>query len=79
LLNVNNLPLISYEFSYETREYRSTLTIDETNYGHTGPYSCQFIKIEKFDEDVVKVSFNLFVNGEKMFTFNKVIIVKLLN
>ncbi len=65
----NYVPLITYEFSYITLEYRSTLTIDKTNSSHTGSYFCQYIKIETSDADVVKVSFNLFVNGWKNIYF----------
>jgi hypothetical protein len=67
----NYEPLITYEFSNTTLEFRSTLTIDKTNSSHTGSYFCQYLKTETLDADIIRVWFNLFVNGEKMFTFNK--------
>ncbi len=59
----NYKPLITYEFLNITLEFRSTLTIDKTNSSHTGSYLCQYLKIEPSDADVIRVSFNLFVNG----------------
>jgi hypothetical protein len=59
----NYEPLITYEFSNTTPEYRNTLAITKTNCSRTGLCCCQFLKIENFDADVVKVSFDMFVNG----------------
>ncbi len=69
----NYKPLIVYEFSNTTLEFRSVLTIDKTNFSHTGGYNCQYIKIENIglldDADVFRVSFNLFVNGWEKICF----------
>jgi hypothetical protein len=65
----NYKPLITYEFSNTTLEFRSTLTIDKTNSSDTGSYVCQYLKIETLDADVVRVSFNLFVNGWENFLY----------
>jgi hypothetical protein len=62
----NYQPIINNEFLNSTHEYRSTLTIDKTNSSHTGKYSCEFRKLEKFDADYVEVTLNLFVNGEEL-------------
>ncbi len=65
----NYKPLITYEFSNKTLEFRSTLTIDKPNSSDTGSYVCQYLKIEKLDADVVRFSFNLFLNSWEKINF----------